>query len=35
MQGDDVLMLQQRLQELGDEEVGEPDGIFVKMTQRQ
>ncbi len=33
MQGDDVLMLQQRLLELGYEEVGEPDGIFGKMTQ--
>lgn len=33
MQGDDVLKLQQRLLELGYDEVGEPDGIFGKMTQ--
>ncbi len=33
MQGADVLLLQQRLLELGYTEVGEPDGIFGKMTQ--
>jgi peptidoglycan hydrolase-like protein with peptidoglycan-binding domain len=33
MQGDDVLLLQKRLFELGYEEVGALDGIFGKMTQ--
>ncbi len=33
MQGDDVLKLQQKLLELGYDEVGVPDGIFGKMTQ--
>jgi WD40 repeat protein len=32
MQGEDVLLLQQRLLELGYSEVGTPDGIFGKMT---
>lgn len=34
MQGDDVLMLQERLYELGYTEVGVRDGIFGKMTQQ-
>jgi hypothetical protein len=33
LQGDDVLLLQQRLVELGYTEVGTPDGIFGQMTQ--
>lgn len=33
MQGDDVLLLQQRLLELGYTEVGAPDGVFGKMTE--
>jgi len=33
MEGDDVLMVQQRLLELGYKEVGAPDGVFGKMTQ--
>lgn len=33
LQGEDVLLLQQRLVELGYTEVGEPDGIFGGMTQ--
>jgi hypothetical protein len=33
MQGDDVLLLQQRLFELGYTEVGAPDGVFGKMTR--
>ncbi len=32
MQGDDVLLLQQRLYELGYTEVGARDGIFGRMT---
>jgi WD40 repeat protein len=32
MRGEDVLLLQERLQELGYIEVGVPDGIFGKMT---
>ena len=32
MRGDDVLLLQQRLIELGYTEVGMPDGVFGKMT---
>ena len=34
MRGDDVLALQKRLQELGYTEVGEPDGVFGKMTDQ-
>jgi peptidoglycan hydrolase-like protein with peptidoglycan-binding domain len=32
MKGDDVLLLQQRLLELGYSEVGVPDGVFGPMT---
>jgi WD40 repeat protein len=34
MRGDDVLALQKRLKELGYNEVGEPDGVFGKMTDQ-
>jgi peptidoglycan hydrolase-like protein with peptidoglycan-binding domain len=33
LQGDDVLLMQQRLAELGYTEVGEPDSIFGQMTE--
>lgn len=33
LRGEDVLLLQQRLLELGYTEVGAPDGVFGKMTQ--
>jgi WD40 repeat protein len=33
MRGEDVLLLQQRLLELGYAEVGAPDGVFGKMTR--
>lgn len=33
MRGDDVLLLQQRLLELGYTEVGTPDGVFGKLTR--
>ncbi len=33
LQGEDVLLLQQRLVELGYAEVGEPDGVFGPMTR--
>lgn len=32
MRGDDVLLLQERLRELGYSEVGVPEGIFGQMT---